>query len=190
MSSRSLALKQPANPSIERTLPACGIQSPLMSNVRAVSRRVMQTLLRSRSVTSGGTARGSAAYALGLVVRCALGGLCEMAPPASLGSTRRFGSSILRAAASAQLRRWCSLALPLAAPVRRLGSGAGFARAAAVGSVSLRADSTLAQAFAIKVSSAAIRVALTWRSSGHPTAVHVCLLVTGWRAVGCRLPQR
>ena len=153
-------------------------------------RRVMQTLLRSSSVTSGGTARGSAAYALGLVVRCALSGLREVALPVAVGSARSFGSFIERAAASAWLRRWSSLALPAAAPVRRLSSGAGFARAASVGSVSLRAASAVAQAFAVKVGPAAVRVALTWRSSGHPTAVHVCLLLTGWRAVGCRLPLR
>ena len=161
-----------------------------MSNVRAILRRVMQTLLRSSSVTSAGTARGSVAYALGLGVRCALSGLRGAALPAAVGPARSFGSFIERAAASARLRRWSSLALPAAAPVRRVGSGAGFARAAGVGSVSLRAVSTVARTFAIKVSSAAVRVALTWRSSGHPTAVHVCLLLPGLRAVGCRLPLR
>ena len=161
-----------------------------MSNVRAVSRRVMQTLLRSSSVTSGGTARGSVALALGLFVRCALSGLRGAGLPAAVGSTRSFASFIERAAASARLRRWSSLALPAAALVRWVGSGAGFARAASVGSVSVRVVSTVARAFAVKVGSAAVRVALTWRSSGHPTAVHVCLLLTGWRAVGCRLPLR
>ena len=161
-----------------------------MSNVRACLRRVMQTLLRSSSVTSGGTARGSVALALGLLVRCALSGLREAAWSLAVGFLRRFSAFIERAAASAQLRRWSSLALPAAAPVRRVGSGAGFARAAAVGSVPLRAASAVAQAFAVKINSSAVRVALTWRSSGHPTAVHVCLLLTGWRAVGCRLPLR
>jgi hypothetical protein len=150
----------------------------------------MQTLLRSSSVTSGGSARGSVAYALGLVVRCTLSGLRGAALPAGVGSIQSFGSSVPRAAASARRRRWTSPALPAAAPMRRVGSGAGFARAAGVGSVSLRAVSTVARAFAIKVSSAAVRVALTWRSSGHPTAVHVRLLLTGRRAVGCRLPLR
>ena len=150
----------------------------------------MQTSLRSSSVTSGGTARGSAAYALGLVVRCALGGLCEVASPASLGSAQSFGSSVPRAVASARLRRGSSLALPAAAPVRRVGSGASFARAAGVGSVSVRAVSAVTRAFGVKVSSSAVRLALTWRSSGHPTAVHVCLLLMGWHAVGCRLPLR
>ena len=150
----------------------------------------MQTLLRSSSVTSVGNARGSVACALGPGVRCALSALREMASLASLGFLRRLGAFVELAAASAWLRWGWSLALPAAAPVRRVGSGAGFARAAGVGSVSLRAASTVAQAFAVKVGSAAVRVALTRRSSGHPTAVHVCLLLSGWRAVGCRLPLR
>ena len=150
----------------------------------------MQTFLRSSSVTSGGTARESVASHWGVFVRCALSGLRGAGLPAAVGSTQGFVSSIRRAAASARLRWVSSLALPVAAPVRRLSSGAGFARAASVGSVSLRAASAVAQAFAVKVGSAAVRVALTWRSSGHPTAVHVCLLLMGWRAVGCRLPLR
>ena len=161
-----------------------------MSNVRAVFRRVMQPLLRSSSVTSDGTARGSLAHALGPSVRSALDGLRETARLASLGFLQRFGSLVELAAASARLRWGSSLALPVVAPVRRVRSGAGFARAAGVGSVPLRAASTVARAFAVKVGSSAVRVALTWRSSGHPTAVHVCLLLAGWRAVGCRLPLR
>ena len=161
-----------------------------MSNVRAVFRRVMQTLLRSSSATSGGTARGSVALALGLFVRCALSGLRKASLSLAVGFLRRFGASIELAAASTRLRRWSSLALPVAAPVRRVRSGAGFARASGVGSVSLRAASTVARAFAVKVGSAGVQVALTRRSSGRPTAVHVCLLLAGWRAVGCRLPLR
>ena len=152
--------------------------------------RVMQTLLRSSSVTSGGTARESVAFALGPGVRCALSRLREAAWSLAVGLLRRFGSFVELAAASARLRRGSSLALPAAAPVRRVGSGAGFARAAAVGSVPLRAASAVAQAFAVKVDSSPVRVALTWRSSGHPTAIRLCLLLTGWHAVGCRLPLR
>jgi hypothetical protein len=94
-------------------------------------------------------------------VRCALSGLRAAALPSAVGSAQGFGSLVKVAAACAWLRLGLSLALPVAAPVRRVGSGAGFARAAAVGSVSLRAAvPRVARAFAVKVSSAAIRLAV------------------------------